>query len=200
MGARQKMELGWYDFEYDGGTFQVCFRPAGGFFCPEYQAAASWKAEGDTVHIDWQQYGKNQLQKQADNTWAGSTVGKPEDWRKMKQTRALSPMEALLLGDGGGTEWDFIYDGGNFNVQFKADGFNHFKCVKYPAHSHWSVTGESEIFVDWAKFGQYELRVDAAAKAMEGSVKGQPDKWRKTNFIRNIPFEGDRSKEKCEAH
>ena len=29
------------------------------------------------------------------------------------------------------------YDGGEFTVQFKADGYNHFNCAMYPAHSHY---------------------------------------------------------------
>jgi hypothetical protein len=45
----------------------------------------------------------------------------------MKPARALSPMEALIFGEGFGSEWDFAYDGGSFKVEFKGDGFNHFR-------------------------------------------------------------------------
>ena len=37
--ARTRMAdiVGWYEFAYDGGSFKVCFRPGGKFFCAEYQ-------------------------------------------------------------------------------------------------------------------------------------------------------------------
>ena len=45
--------LGWYNFQYEGGEFPVCFRPGGKFFCAEYQAPATWASQGDSVLIDW---------------------------------------------------------------------------------------------------------------------------------------------------
>lgn len=50
--------VGWYSFQYEGGEFAVCFRPGGKFFCNEYQAPATWAAQGDQVIIDWKSYGE----------------------------------------------------------------------------------------------------------------------------------------------
>ena len=49
----------------------------------------------------------------------------------------------MLFGVGGGSEWSFAYDGGEFAVQFKADGYNHFTCPTYPAHSHYTLDGDT---------------------------------------------------------
>merc|ERR1711918_293209 len=115
---------------------------------------------------------------------------------KAKFLRALSPLEACLFGEGAGTEWDFAYDGGSFKVQFKSDGYNHFKCPTYPAHSHWSILPSGKIFIDWAKYGRYELTCDPAAGSMEGSVQGTPEKWRKAQLLRVLPVaEADLGKE-----
>merc|ERR1719247_3647896 len=101
----------------------------------------------------------------------GHLVGKETDWRKAAFKRALSPVEAVLLGDGAGTEWDFQWSGGSFPVQFKADGYNHFKCEEFPAHAHWSLEGDS-LKINWSQFGKYTLTVDAAAKTMSGMEDG----------------------------
>ena len=37
----------------------------------------------------------------------GSVKGAPQDWRKATFMKALSPVETLLFGVGGGTEWKF---------------------------------------------------------------------------------------------
>ncbi|CAJ1426745.1 unnamed protein product, partial [Effrenium voratum] len=68
----------------------------------------------------------------------GNAVPKSDDeknWRKAAFSRELSPIEALLLGDGAGSEWDFEWSGGKFPVKFKADGYNHFQCDEFPAHA-----------------------------------------------------------------
>ena len=38
-------------------------------------------------------------------------------------------------------------------VEFHADGFNHFVCKDYPAHAHWSMRGNT-ILINWGRFGQ----------------------------------------------
>ena len=87
----------------------------------------------------------------------GSVKGAPQDWRKATFVKALSPVETLLFGVGGGTEWKFEYAGGSFGIQFKADGYNHFNCPAYPEHAHYTLdshgTGNS-IDIDWGKYGQ----------------------------------------------
>jgi hypothetical protein len=107
-----------------------------------------------------------------------SSGGKDSRWRKATFERELSATETLLFGVGGGSEWSFAYDGGEFAVQFKADGFNHFNCPTYPAHSHYTVDGD-KIYIDWQKYGEYDMVVDVAAKTMSGSTKGKPEDWRK---------------------
>ena len=72
--------------------------------------------------------------------------------RKAEFLRPLSNVEAMLIGDGAGTEWDFEWSGGSFPVEFKADGYNHFKCATFPAHAHWSFN-EGKIFINWAEYG-----------------------------------------------
>lgn len=44
---------GVYSFEWAGGSFEVHLRPGGYFFAPEYQAAAHWTLDGDSVYIEW---------------------------------------------------------------------------------------------------------------------------------------------------
>merc|ERR1712039_3724 len=92
-----------------------------------------------------------------------------------------------LIGDGAGTEWSFSWSGGSFPVQFKADGYNHFKCEDFPAHAHWTLTGD-QLFIDWGQYGQYSLTVNANEKSMEGGVKGGDwsKDWRKGTHNRNL--------------
>ncbi|CAE7738731.1 cid13, partial [Symbiodinium necroappetens] len=140
--------IGWYDFSWSGGSFPVCFRPAGNFFCPKFQAPARWEIDGDTVKIDWKKFGKYELKfDAATKTMDGNAVPKTEDdknWRKATFNRALSPVEVLLLGDGAGSEWDFEWSGGKFPVKFKGDGYNHFQCDDFPAHASSKAFSEME--------------------------------------------------------
>lgn len=66
--------IGWYDFYYSGGDFEVCIRPGGNFFCPSFQAGSKWeilksKKSGDghdcdsplEIEIDWSKFGKYKL-------------------------------------------------------------------------------------------------------------------------------------------
>jgi hypothetical protein len=87
----------------------------------------------------------------------GCVKGTPADWRKATFVKPLSPVETMLFGSGGGTEWKFEYDGGSFGVQFKADGYNHFNCPSYPEHSHYTLDTHNApgnmMEIDWGKFG-----------------------------------------------
>mmetsp|Transcript_129272 Transcript_129272/g.306751 ORF Transcript_129272/g.306751 Transcript_129272/m.306751 type:complete len:204 (+) Transcript_129272:38-649(+) len=195
--------IGWYDFSWSGGSFPVCFRPAGNFFCPKFQAPARWEIDGDTVKIDWKKFGKYELKfDAATKTMDGNAVPKTEDdknWRKATFNRALSPVEVLLLGDGAGSEWDFEWSGGKFPVKFKGDGYNHFQCDDFPAHAHWSLDGD-KLKINWAEFGNYEMTVDASKSAMDGGqVGGDPSKdWRKASWLRKLVTET--SAVVCEHH
>lgn len=130
---------GVYDFAYAGGSFDVHLRSGGRFFAPEYQQPATWNYDPPIkkVSIDWLKYGKYELTLaeggEAAKEFHGALVGKPESWRKMKLKRPFTVAEQMLMD----SEWDFIHEGGSFRVNFKADGYNHFVCHDFPAHSHW---------------------------------------------------------------
>merc|ERR1712207_130174 len=98
-------------------------------------------------------------------------MGDDKNWRKATFKGPLSAAELALIGDGAGTEWDFEWSGGSFPVQFKADGYNHFKCNDFPAHAHWSLE-DTKLRINWGEYGQYDLVVDAEAKTMEGGQVG----------------------------
>mmetsp|Transcript_42064 Transcript_42064/g.96599 ORF Transcript_42064/g.96599 Transcript_42064/m.96599 type:complete len:202 (-) Transcript_42064:52-657(-) len=195
--------VGWYDFQWSGGSFEVCFRPGCKFFCPKFQEAARWEMNGDQVKIDWGRFGKYEMTFSANKTMEGHKVPKNEadekNWRKALFKRPLSDVEQILVGDGAGTAWDFEWSGGKFPVQFKADGYNHFKCVDFPAHAHWQLDG-NKLQIHWGEYGNYELDVDPAAKSMSGcSVGGDPEKdWRKAAWAKNLT--DIYSHEVCEHH
>lgn len=78
---------------------------------------------------------------------------------------------------------------GGRQVEFHSDGFNHFVCKQYPAHSHWSLDGD-QVTINWGSFGDYELTIDAAGTKMAGHKKGQPDNWRRATFLRHLGAAG----------
>ena len=137
-------------------------------------------------------------------------MGNISNWRKAEFARPFSEAEQRLLT--GGSVWNFEYDQGSFEVcakpesmlrllsrlarvtyfwqvEFHADGFNHFVCKQYPAHSHWAIDGD-RITVNWGSFGDYELTIDAAGTSMAGHKKGQPDNWRRATFLRSLGAAG----------
>mmetsp|Transcript_5161 Transcript_5161/g.8350 ORF Transcript_5161/g.8350 Transcript_5161/m.8350 type:complete len:205 (+) Transcript_5161:38-652(+) len=196
--------VGWWDLSWSGGTFPVCFRPAGLFFCPSFQAAARWALEGDVIRIDWAKFGRYELKVNvATQCLEGSALPRndadPNNWRKATYKHPLTPVDRVLLGDGAGSEWDFEWSGGRFEVQFKADGYNHFICQSFPSHSHWSCEG-SKILINWGQHGNYELLIDPEAKFMQGClVGGNPaTDWRKARLLRNLPVTG--VVEQCDQH
>lgn len=181
---------GWHVLSWSGGTFEVCLRPGGVFHCPSYQESSRWCVKPGTqrIAIAWGKYGNYELDFVAPGQWAGSTVGAPDDWRKMELKAPLSPAEACLIGaNGAGTEWLLVHPQGEFNVEFRGDGYNHFVCTTYPAHAHWTLAGANrdELTINWAQYGMYELRVDGSGKA-EGSLKGTPTDWRRMTKVRDL--------------
>jgi len=201
--------VGWYDFEWARGSFEVCFRPAGHFFCPKFQAPARWTFTDGVVDIDWAKFGKYSLKfdaqaKMMDGGLVVDSGKEPAetDWRKAKHLRQLSPVEALIIGKGAGSLWDFEWSGGKFEVEFKADGYNHFKCSQFPAHAHWSLAGDV-LRINWAQYGKYTLTVDADAKTMSGASDGaedppKDDEWRKAKFSKDC--EDLHTIEACDHH
>lgn len=183
MAAPTDLE-GVYDFAHPGGTFDVHLRPGGRFFAPLFQARASWSlAEDQRLLIDFQKYGRYELTRlEGSAEFEGSAVGDPSNWRKMKRRRPFSEAEAKLLD----SVWELQHPGGSFPVEFRADGFNHFVSKDFPAHSHWSMTGDT-VYINWGAYGEYELILDDAGDSMAGSVKGQPENWRKA--VRKGPLE-----------
>lgn len=183
---------GWYELSWTGGVFEVCFRPGGHFFCPKFQAAAKWELDGDSMKIDWADFGRyemkwNKYAKAMDGICV--SVKNPtleRDWRKATFKKPLSSAEILLFGDGAGTEWDLKWAEGEFPIQFKCDGCNTFKCAKYPADSRWSLEGEDTINIFWREYGNYQLKVDSGAKTMSGSVVGEAENWRTAKYYNNI--------------
>ena len=69
----------------------------------------------------------------------------------------------------------------------QADAFNHFVCDAYPAHSHWRLQNADSptptVFINWGTYGQYELELTVDASSAAGSVKGQPDNWRRMTYL-----------------
>ena len=102
--------------------------------------------------------------------FSGSLVGTPSSWRTMQFTSGLSEVDCILLGtypltdsltthyylltralgNGGGSVWNFEYEKGAFEIEFRCDAFNHFICNLYPAHSHWTCDG-NVVSISWGK-------------------------------------------------
>jgi len=172
--------LGVYSFGHPGGEFEVHLRSKGRFWAPKFQCKSTWVLGGDgEIRIDFQQYGKYELQKTEDGSYSGSALGKPESWRTMAKTRSFSAAEKAVMD----SKWEFEHAGGKFEVEFRADAFNHFVCDAYPAHSHWRLDNAESptptLFINWGKYGEYELDVAADGLSAAGSVKGRPDSWRR---------------------
>ena len=63
-------------------------------------------------------------------------------------------------------------------------------CAGFPAQAFWRLDdAESEVptvYINWGKYGEYELRMAPDGASMEGSAKGQPDNWRKAFRLRGL--------------
>ena len=107
----------------------------------------------------------------------------------MSYLRDFNPAELCLFGNaGGGTVWDFAWQNGSFEVEFRSDGFNHFVCNSYPEHSHW-IMSEDDIKIFWGKFGTYVLKIDPVSSTMSGCKEGEPTNWRKATLLRSLGTE-----------
>ena len=171
---------GVYSFTHPGGEFEVHLRDKGRFWAPDFQCKSTWQLNADgSILIDFQQYGKYALDPADDGQYAGAAVGKPESWRKMSKKRAFSRAERSVMD----SKWEFEHAGGSFEVEFRADAFNHFVCESFPAHSHWRLQNAESatptLFINWGKFGEYELVIAEDGSSASGSVKGRPEQWRK---------------------
>jgi len=191
--------IGWYNFSWKGGSFQVCFRPGGAFFCPRYRASATWTMVEDVVKIDWGQFGKYNLHfDEANRTMSGNEVPKDatneNNWRTAQFVHGLSDAENLLLGAGAGTEWEFEWKGSKFPIRFQADGDNRFVCDSFPAFAHWSIEG-NQVTIHWGNFGTYRLTIDPASETMDGGELGGDQSkdtwWRKASRPRDLPVAGE---------
>ena len=104
----------------------------------------------------------------------------------MKMVRPFTTAEMGLLD----SEWELEHPTGKFNIEFRADGFNHFICNDFPAHSHWRIDNEESptptLHINWGKYGEYEMVIAADGKTMAGSAKGQPDNWRKAIRLKSL--------------
>lgn len=49
--------------------------------------------------------------------------------------------------------WDFAWEKGSFEVEFQCDGFNHFVCKSFPAHSHWQ-SQDDVVRISWGQYGR----------------------------------------------
>ena len=109
-------------------------------------------------------------------------VAAPESWRKATLIRAHTPAELCIFG----SVWNFEYEGGAFEVHFYADG--HFVCPDYnDGRSSWTMTEGNKLAINWGRYGQYDLVVDAATKTFQGSTRGNTSSWRKGNYMQEIP-------------
>ena len=84
------------------------------------------------------------------------------NWRKMTWTRPFTTAEHLLHD----SVWDFQHPGGSFDVEFRADGYNHFVCNSFPAHSHWKYAlclGEPDVLCSPVLRFQAQLTVRCCA-------------------------------------
>ena len=90
--------------------------------------------------------------------------------------------------------YDFAHPRGVFEVHLRSGG--RFFAPKFPEKSKWKCTNECcadgktccHLQIEWGKYGQYALEMDEASvpPCCSGSVKGNPENWRKMTMKR--PF------------
>lgn len=187
------LENKWFMFIYEGGSFPVSFRPFGVFYSPSFPASSSYTANVNPstnlleLLVDFGKFGKFAFTSANGLQFEGYLVNTPEKWRKMEFARDFNDCERLMFT--GGSAWSFEWAKGSFDVEFRADSFNHFVCPSFPAHSHWSLE-DNRVYINWDKYGEYELMLDPATGTMTGSKKGQPDNWRRAKFLRSLGADG----------
>ena len=85
------------------------------------------------------------------------------------------------------SEWVLEHPGGSFSIEFRADGTNSFVCPGFPsADAYWRMRDDSTVYINWGKYGEYELRMAPDGESMTGSAKGQPENWRKATRVRGL--------------
>lgn len=178
---------GIYSFAHPNGDFDVHLRSKARFWAPKFQCQSTWQLESDgRLLVDFQQYGKYAFKEQDDGTFCGSAVKDADNWRTMRKQRPFSAAEKAVMD----SRWEFEYAGGSFEVEFRADAFNHFVCEQYPAHSHWRLDDAESptptLYINWGKFGEYTLQVAADGASASGSVKGRPDDWRRMKNLGSL--------------
>lgn len=150
---------GVYNWAYKSGQFKVAFRPSGIFHCSKYPGQATWSVDSSNLlTVNWKNYGvyEFQLTSPGATTVEGGVQGNLSNWRRLEFLREFTPTERALLGEHGfGSVWNFIYEKGAFEVEFRADGFNHFNCPQYPAHSHWDIDDDGLVAINWGKYGKF---------------------------------------------
>ena len=81
-------------------------------------------------------------------------------------------------------------------------------CEGFPANAYWSMeellvgSDDAAVYINWGKYGEYELKMAADGESMTGSAKGRPENWRKAERLRSLgdasnPFKNKRSREGC---
>ena len=208
---------GVYTWLHAGGSFPVSLRPNGVFHCQNFPALASWQDEQQRRIVDWKQYGKYEFALAADGSLEGGAVGNHANWRKMLFLRPFTAPESKLMAGPGGSAWDFQWEKGSFEVEFRCDGFNHFHCTSFPEHSHWSMDETGKMTINFGKYGDYEMLIDPTTQTMSGNkigehdvieclliifiiifllpppppipLPGQPENWRKARFLRPLGAE-----------
>ncbi len=147
-------KFGVYEWSYSSGSFTVALRPNGTFYCQKYPAQANWQIVGSKMYIDWNNYGQYEFVVTGDqNVIEGSVRGDSTKWRKLTFQRDFNEIESAILGAGFGTVWNFEWEKGSFEIELRCDGFNHFVCNTYPAHSHWSLNDEQTLAINWGQYG-----------------------------------------------
>jgi hypothetical protein len=149
--------VGVYRWSYKSGAFDVSFRANGVFQCAKYAGEASWAVNGANLLVNWKGYGVYEFPLTGTAALDGYAQGNTSNWRKIEFLRDFNATERLIFGDGYGTAWNFIYEKGSFEVEFRADSFNHFVCPQYPAHSHWSIDDSELVYVNWGKYGEFMI-------------------------------------------
>ncbi len=150
------VKFGVYEWTYSSGKFIVALRPNGTFYCEKYSAQATWTVTDSKLYVDWKNYGQYDFTLTAAvDTIDGHVHGDASKWRKMTFLRDFNETESAILGAGFGTVWDFAWEKGSFEIEFRVDGFNHFICKTYPAHSHWSLSEDQTVSINWGQFGAF---------------------------------------------
>jgi hypothetical protein len=176
-----------YEWSYAGGKFDVVLRPHGVFYCSKYPAQATWTMEDNKMLIEWGKFGSYEFPFLGNlDVVDGYGTDNKTNWRKLTYARDFNPIERLLLGDGHGSVWNFEHAKGSFEIEFHVDGYNHFVCKQFPAHSHWLSTDDGLVQIFWGQYGDYELRLDPTTNSLTGHKSGQASNWRKAHFLRAL--------------